>query len=86
MERIVKLSILAVYVAVSCGFAFRLRSQVNMRLPRGQSAEFVPLWNYLRMLELHREFYPDSRVRLAACLWDAAGAVAVFLLLMFLRI
>jgi hypothetical protein len=83
MQRVVQMSILALYVAVSCGFAFRLRSQVNARLPRGQSAEFVPIWNYWRMLKLHQKFYPDSPLRLAVYLWEFAGAAAVFLLLAF---
>ena len=83
MERAVEMSILALYVAVSCALVFRLHSQVRVRLPREQSVEFMPIWNYWRMLQLHREFYPSSRLRLTACLWEFGGAVAVFLVFMF---
>ncbi len=83
MERAVKMSILVLFVAVSWALAFRLRSQVNVRLPPGQSAKIMPNWNYWRMLQLHREFYPSSLLRLAACLWEFGGAVAVFLVFMF---
>lgn len=81
MERLVAVSILAVYVAVSCALAFRLRSQVNVRLPRGQSAKIMPAWNYWRTLKLHRKFYPVSRLRLAVYLLDFAGPLAFFLVL-----
>ena len=86
MQRTVPMSIGALWVVISCVFAFRLRSQVNVRLPPGESAEFVPIWNYWRMLKLHRKFYPDSRLRLAVYLWEFAGAPAVFLIIAFWKI
>ena len=86
MQRLVSMSILALYVVICGVLAFRLRSQVNVRLPPGESAELVPIWNYWRMLKLHRKFYPDSPLRLAACLWEFAGAPVVFLIVAFWKI
>ena len=69
------------YIGVTWVFAYWLRSQVNAKLPRGETSEIWPNWNYWRMLRLHKSFYPNSTLRLVAQVWEIGGCLILILLI-----
>jgi hypothetical protein len=75
---------LFLWIGLSWVLAYRLRSEVNARLVPPQRSEVWPSWQYWRMLRLHQEFYPGSRLRLAAYMCHI-GSFASFILLIFLN-
>jgi hypothetical protein len=71
-----------IWIGLSWILAYRLCSQVNIKLIPPQRARVWPSWQYWRMLQLHREFYPSSWLRSAAYLCHA-GCFAWFVALLF---
>jgi hypothetical protein len=58
-----------IWIGLSWVLAYRLRSQVNLKLIPPERAKVWPSWNYWQTLQLHREFYPTSHLRLAIYLY-----------------
>ena len=73
--------IVFLYIGTTWVFAYCLRSQVNARLPRGETCEIWPNCEYWRMLRLHKNFYPNSRLRLIAYVWEIGGFLSMALFL-----
>jgi hypothetical protein len=75
-------AVLFLLTAISWILAYRLRSEVNAKLVPPQRSEVWPSWRYWRMLRLHQELYPSSRLRLAVYLCHLSAFVWLVLMLL----